>query len=540
MRDPSSRERLIEFAVAALMILPLLAVFVSSFGGGTGEIMERWSPLFAAFSRSMMVGAGAVGIALLIGLPAGWVLARSERPLWLLVLIALPLALPASVTVSGWVGLLAAPGVASRFRGLPGLGAQSPGALFSIPGAALVLGSALWPVVAFETWPAFRRARNESFLAALLASSRWRVFAQIVLPQVRGELIAAALLTFILASSDFSVCSLLLVRTLPIEIHDALVLGHRTQAAWLALPLLVTSGVLGVTLFRLARTHSVAASGDAIFTPPLRLGKHLLKGRGAEAMIALGIALGFAIPMTVCLVQAVRGEKPLWTSSGSGVLSAGSDALGVSLRLAGAAALLALLCSILRLLIWPDSRTRFLNLTALFLLAVPGSFLAAALLEVQLGARPWAENFGLSRLWPAAVLICGMLLRFLYLPLRLIEEGLAGLDPDLLDAARLSGHGRFARGLAITVPLLGAHLAAGCALVFILVLGEVPISATVPPPGIVPATVWLFQQQHLGYDEAVFGLSLLLGAVSTLVLLIAGGLAALITRWTDRRAELPV
>src|SRR5688500_4282050 len=117
MRNLTSRERLIEFAVAALMLIPLLLVFVSSLSESS-EFMDRWSPLLAAFTRSLLVGTGAVAIALLIGVPAGWVLARSERPLWLLVLIALPLALPASVTVSGWVGLLASPGVASRFRGL--------------------------------------------------------------------------------------------------------------------------------------------------------------------------------------------------------------------------------------------------------------------------------------------------------------------------------------------------------------------------------------------------------------------------------------
>jgi ABC-type Fe3+ transport system permease subunit len=47
-----------------------------------------------------------------------------------------------------------------------------------------------------------------------------------------------------------------------------------------------------------------------------------------------------------------------------------------------------------------------------------------------------------------------------------------------------------------------------------LVLGEVSITATLASPGAEPATLWLFNQQHMGYDESVFALSLLLGLVS--------------------------
>lgn len=538
MREPLKRDRTIQFAIAALMLAPLAIAFFGQGGFadayGTYQssdpdaISARHWALAAAAGRSVLVGGLAAALALLIGIPAGWALAQRERPLWLLVLAALPLALPASVSVSGWIGLLAPSGAASRFNvPIPGFGADSRGGLFTIPGAAFVLGCSLWPLVAFEVWPAFRRSRNEAYDAALLCGSRARSFFRIILPQAKGELAAGALLAFLLASTDFSVCSLLLVRTLPIEIHDALMAGKTASAAFAALPLLALVFAVALISARLRRS-TTAASG---------VQTHARGGRLPKVSLLLGVSLGFGVPMLVCAWQAQHGAKPM-----SQVFGAGSDSLLITARMAGAATLLAAIAAVLRLVFWPETRAPAVNTAGLFLLAIPGSFLAAALLAMQLYATeklsPETGTPGhlasvLLTAIPASILAFGYLVRFLYVPLRLVEEGLAALDPDLLDAAALAGHGRISRGISIALPLVAPHLAAASALVFILALGEVPMAVRLAPPGQVPATVWLFQQQHLGYDEAVFGLSLLLGGVAAGTLLICGLAALGLMRWND-------
>jgi ABC-type Fe3+ transport system permease subunit len=96
------------------------------------------------------------------------------------------------------------------------------------------------------------------------------------------------------------------------------------------------------------------------------------------------------------------------------------------------------------------------------------------------------------------------------------------LDPDLLDAAALSGHSRLSRAGSIALPLVLPHLIAATGLVFILALGDVCMAARLAPPGIQPTTLWLFNQQHMGYDESVFGLSLLLGLVAMGTLFLVG------------------
>ena len=113
MREPLKRDRVIQFAIAALMLAPLAAAFFGQGGfadaygsyqsSDPDAISARHWTLAAAAGRSLLVGGLATAFALLIGIPAGWALAQRERPLWLLVLAALPLALPALVSVSGWM-----------------------------------------------------------------------------------------------------------------------------------------------------------------------------------------------------------------------------------------------------------------------------------------------------------------------------------------------------------------------------------------------------------------------------------------------------
>lgn len=527
MRELQPREKRLQLLIAAILLAPLLVAFWGS-GGFTdaynnvpstnGASAARQGALMLAMGRSLLIGFLAVLIALVLGIPAGWALAQRQRRLWLLVLTALPLALPASVAVSGWVALLAPTFISTFAQTSSDSTASTHGILFSVWGAAIILGCGLWPIVAFELWPAFKQARNESYDAAVLCGSRARAFMRIVLPQVKGELAAGALLVFLLASNDFSVSSLLLIRTLPIEIHDALTVGKTASAAWAALPLILEVCIMAVIL-------GWCRTGQKGYQPTSNSSLAVPVTCWARIALISGILLGFVLPMWACYHGiTTEAVQPLSQS-----FKAGLDSLGSTFRLAGAATLLSILVAVLRLVVWPDTRNPALNAAGLFLLAVPGSFLAAALLEIYTTSAPLLKHLPLnvSAALPTAMLTLGYLMRFIYLPLRLVEEGLAGIDPDMMDAAAMAGHGRISRAVTIALPLLGSHIAAAAALVFILSLGELPIADRLHPPGVTPAMVWLFQQQHMGYDETVFGLSLLLGVVAAVTLLASGILGAI-------------
>lgn len=516
--------------LAGLCLAPLLYAFVARDSGSptdesgrplgpfgsvySGQCAEGGiSPrevIFSALGRSAAIGAGATALALLLGVPVGWALSARRRTPWFLALCALPLAFPPSAAVSGWLRFLAPGEAVSAFNPLL-QGLPTPGPLFSIPGVALLLGLGLWPIVAFEVWPAFARARGEAHAAALLSATPARAFFRIVLPMSRGELAAGALLVFVLAASDFTVSSLLLVRTLPVEVHDQLAVQRLASAAWTALPLVVL--VVAVTVALTWGRRRPAWSQEQLAGRENAAARPWL-GYGA---LATGLAAGFLLPLVGCLAGALSGGKGLGAAVQSGL-----PALLVSLRLAAGVALLALVLGAARVACWPRAAARPLVWAGLFLLAIPGSFLAGGLLAVEGGVRSW----GAAWLLPGSLMLAGgCLLRFLYLPLRLAEEGLRAVDPALLEAAELAGHGRLARGLGVALPLAWRHLLAAAGLVFVLALGELPLADQLSPPGAVPLSVWLFNQQHYGYSEAVFALSLLAGGAAVLGLALAVGLA---------------
>jgi len=459
----------------------------------------------------------AVLIALAIGLPVGWTLSGRKRSPWLLAMCALPLALPPSVAVSGWLRLLSPDRMASAFKPVADLGLTT-GAFFSIPGVALMLGLGLWPIIAFESWPGFARARGEGYAAALLSGPRWRAFARIALPMAWGEVAAGALLVFLLAVSDFTVSSLLLVKTLPVVIDDQLATGRTAVAAWTSLPLLALVVVVALLLASRRPVSTEQESREFVSHRPARWGGKALW---------MGLLAGFAIPLAGCAVgaaSAVDHRGLLWSAA-----ARGWPYLAVSLRLAAGVALLAVLGGALRVVLWPQMRAAPLCWAGLLLLVLPGAFVASGFLTLQFKAGEWNVSwFSTSSL----VLSMGYLLRFMYLPLRLAEEGLVGLSPAMLESAELAGHGRFSRGLTVALPLVWPHLLAAGALVFVFVLGELPLSYRLAPPGQTPVCLWLFNLQHYNYTESVFVLCLMLGGTVLVGLLGVASLSA----WRRREA----
>ncbi|MBI3830477.1 MAG: iron ABC transporter permease [Planctomycetes bacterium] len=552
MRRTPLRDVMLQAALAGLILLPLVLGFTGA--GSFEEVYATTDPgaptsrralLFEALARSSWIGIGACAVALGIGIPVAWLLSRRKRSLMFLALCALPLALAPSVAVSGWLQWWAQwkewtgvdrPEIASAFRQMPAGGMTGMGPLFSIPAVAIILGLGLWPIVAYELWPAFVRARGEAYEAALLAGSPLRAFFRVALPMSRGELAAGALLVFLLAASDFTVSSLLLIRSLPIEVHDYLAQGKTACAAWAALPLVALTAFAAVVL---ARVHANKTEYISEHTGGLRAAHVAARGRWSGAVLVLGLVLGFAVPLAGCFAGTLTGAGPWLRAFRTGV-----EPLTVSVRLAVAAAVVAVLLGALRIAVWPGMRTRPINGAALLLLVVPGSFLASGLLAFQLQSAETADAMGGAGQWlnqalPVGMLMaCGYVLRFLYLPLRLADEGLRTLDPAMLEAAELAGQSRFAQGLGVALPQLWGHLLAAGALVFVLALGELPVSDKLAPPGAVPVSVWLFDEQHRGYTDAVFALSLLVGLAAAVGLLGAGCAGSALRKFGARRWEV--
>ena len=187
------------FAIAFL-VLPLVGLLVrapwSDLSGHLGDPRVR-----EALRLSVICSFGSLGIAIVLGVPLAWLLARRDFPGRSLVraLVTLPLVLP---PVVGGVALLLAFGRNGVLGPqLDAVGVRLP---FTTTGAVVAGAFVGMPflVLAVEGAIAGLDRRYEE-VAATLGSSPWRVFLSVTLPLVGPGLAAGAALTWARALGEF-------------------------------------------------------------------------------------------------------------------------------------------------------------------------------------------------------------------------------------------------------------------------------------------------------------------------------------------------
>jgi iron(III) transport system permease protein len=172
---------------------------------------------------TVLLGLMTAGLATAIGAVLGLVLARTALPYKAALRIALvgPAVLPPYVIALAWMSI-------------------AGGVAFSLPGAALVLTVAFYPLAMLATEVGLRRVDPRLEEAGLLVTTPTRVLRRITGPLVLPNVIATALVIFVLAMSEFSVPGLLRVRVFTTEIFTAFAgLYDFGRATLLSLPLLI-------------------------------------------------------------------------------------------------------------------------------------------------------------------------------------------------------------------------------------------------------------------------------------------------------------
>ncbi len=158
-----------------------VAAYAAILGGGPGAAARRatlWNSLELAFA--------VVGVTLLIGVPYGFLVARTRlRGAGVYQALAIvPLLLPPYLAGIAWVQVVS---------------------MHGLPAITFLLSSALFPVVALLAAQAFRDVGADAEDAARLALGEGRALRRVTLPLARGAIAAAALLVFVFALSDFVV-----------------------------------------------------------------------------------------------------------------------------------------------------------------------------------------------------------------------------------------------------------------------------------------------------------------------------------------------
>lgn len=475
----------------ALLGLAPIALMVARVGPADLALIAN-GRAWALLGRTLVVGGGAGGVALFVGLPFGFLTERARLPgahvlgaLGVLPLLMPPLVMAMTLTAT------------TGMRG----------------GAAIVviLGLSTFPLVALYTARALRHIDARQVEAARLAGGLTAAL-RLQLPLVLPSALAAACFAFTLAINDFAVPDYVssIGTKFPVYADEIFASWrsdkHTGHAVALALPIVALTLLALLPALRLARhTRSDGLGSDFRGAERLPLGRASLPA----LMFALSVvSLAVALPLGRLLWEAGGGsrgfELATLRAAFARALELARGNLRASLLYASAAALA---CGPLALVLGhalarARGRARATSYLVLLPISVPAILFGIG--GIAVWNRPWTGAVYDSGAM-AVLLFVG---RFAPFAILALTSGAAALDPRLEDSARLAGAGPLRRLVRIVAPPLTPAILGGMVLVFVLTLRELDAAILVPAAN---NTVLfrLYNAVHFGRDDFVAALALL-------------------------------
>ncbi|MEX1024089.1 MAG: ABC transporter permease subunit [Planctomycetota bacterium] len=493
------------FAVAALVfgvvaLSPLAAMLVEV---RWADLSDLASPrTLSLLGRTILLGGGVALGAAVMGVPFGFLVARTNVPLagTLRVAGALPLLLPPLMIAMSWAVLV------------PGLRGA--------PATIAMLALSTFPLVALFTVRAFERIDARTEEAALLVGG-WRAVLAVDLPLVLPAVATGAALAFLFAINDFGVPDYVSSVGPKFNVYaDEIKLNwdqyqRPGKPVAAALPLMLLALVALLPSLALRRRGALASlAGD--FRAPGRL--DLGRWRWAGFAFCLGIvALGALIPLGRLVWEGAGLPAAFRTGDASlagafatlrretGVaLDLARSDLANSLTFAAGAALVAVpLGAILGHAI--ERVGRFgRGLEAVVLLPIAAPAILFGIGTITVWNRPWSADFYDSN-WMPLILFVGRYVAFATL---LASVAVAPRDRELEEAATLAGAGPIRRLFGIVAPTLKGTWVAAAVLVFVFTMRDLDAAILVPAANRT-AMMRVFNGVHFGRDSYVACLSLL-------------------------------
>ncbi len=548
------------YALFLILIgLPLATVLLQSvvpalFDPVAPNFIFDASPLLRAFSvprvavsilHSLELGAGVAVTATLVGGAFAVMMQRFTLPLrWLIAPVPwLVFLMPSYLKALAWVLLMAPGGYLAQLGLLPRT--LSDG-FFGLGGLVFVHTFSLFPLAGFIIAGALAGLGTDLEDAARLSgASRWRVWVSVNLPLLAPAIALSCIATFAEVLSDFG-----LAATIAKQSHFGL-LTYGIYAAASDYPIdfpmagaqaliLLTLVLIVVFADRLLRKQTEArlVSGRSRAVRVSDGGRWRWVATGALLLVAV---LALYLPMAVILIRTFtatlgHGLEPAnFTLSNLGTaLQLGSEenlALMRSLGYAGTAALIA--CGVaLVLSARIEAASASLRAAVMGLsigtIAIPGIVLGFGYILVW-NRLPGFRDWPFPHYGDASLLVTGYVATALPYCLVVILSAVAQLAPSLGDAARLHGHGRVARMLRVTLPLVLLSVVTAFLLTFIRSVFELPVSQLLIPQTGSPAPPYIVRLLNHDSDGMAAALSLV-------SMTVAGGLAALV--WVMARRHL--
>ena len=494
--------------------------------------------------NSAILAGGAVAIALPVGtllavlivklaLPGRWLAAASLGTLLFLPLWVQLSGWDAALGKLGWLTLVFGSGPRPWLEGMPG--AVFIHGVAGIPWVALIVGLGLTHV---------DRSQEE---AALLESSPLEVLARITLPQCWSFVLAAALWVAICTATDMTVTNIYVIDPAQWTFTEQFYMNYSLAGDARPAVIAVLPALVGLVLVILATFWLLSRLASARITSggSRSAGLHVGAAAGPLAALLWTIVLVLvAVPLTSLVVKAgfyvdQSGARPQPGWSGTEaweVVLLTPHRFSEEFRWTAIIALptATLAIAIALALAWPARRGGWHALPAMVVsticLATPGPLVGAALIAVF--DVPWSDL--LFWLYDDTLVptILATTVRSLPLSVLLVWHSLATLRDDELAAAALAGASPLGVLWKVALPqrwpaLSGVWLAA-----LAISAGDLAWSHLVAPPGVDTLPRRVFGLVHIGVEEQVAGICLIVTAAYALV----AGLVLSVWRWRSYTA----
>lgn len=528
---------LLLLVLVALVANPILRLVWESLRAGDGSItLQHYADAFGkqrnlkALLNTLYLGLASTGMAVAFGVPLAWAVSRTTMPGRRLIQggVLATFVMPPFLGAVAWI-LLAGPNAGwlnKRWSELTGADG-GPFNIFSFWGIALLIALYAFPLVFVFSKSAFDLISTEmEDAAAIHGASGRQVFRRVTLPLALPAIVGSAILVFLEAISLFGTPALL---GIPARINVATTqmstffehpLRMGTAAAY-SMPVLGATVLLLLLQRRLlAKKGYVSVSGKGGERRPLDIGpfKWLLAAYGAFILL-----LSVALPLGILLQSAFARAwgKGLAASNLTlanfhyiffeqmTVRQAMLNTVLYALAAAAACVVLGIVVAYVtqrRLLPFPG----LIQFMALAPFAVPGIILAVGFYAAYAGAPFSLYGSG----W---LIVLAYITRFLPIAATTTGASLRSLNPELEEAVRILGGGRFMVLRKVVVPLLRKSLIGAFMLVFVIATRELSTAVFLTGPQSRVMSVLTLDMSEQGQYEILSAMGIVLLLMTTVV-----------------------
>lgn len=469
-----------------------------------------------ALLNSLLVVGGVSLLSLIIALPSAWLLERTDirGKRFFDHAFSLPYVVPSYLLAISWI-TLANPSVGwinhlSR-RFLNGTNVVN---IYNLGGIIFIEASALFAILFLAFRSGLRRmdpALEEA--ARLSGASSLRIFFQITCPLLKNTIFSSLIAIALASLASFGVPAMIggpaRLYVLTTGIFSLLRQGSfeaQNQSLWIAIEMGLAALVLvGISRF-FSKQQLSLVSGKSSRPALVRLGA--LKPFAQWALTLSWILLA-ALPIFTLVLSSFQSNPGslAWESFNLNAwkyvwftLPDFHRGVQNSVIVSFAAAAIVLVLTIpLSLMAWQSYHAkkrgmgifvRIIEDASLLLYSLPGTVLAVLLIF-------FAAKFSFLELSDSlSLIVLALVVKYLALGFRTLNPATFLIHPSLIEAARLSGAGFFARVFRIWLPLLRPTLIAVALLVLMPCIGELTMSILLYGPGTETLGVNLFQLQE--------------------------------------------